>query len=49
MDLGATKYMILDRVAFDTYKVISPCNMHLSDDIVVKVIRTRSNVVIVEM
>ena len=38
MDLRATKHMALHRTTFDTYKVISPCNVRLSDDSVAKII-----------
>lgn len=32
MDLGATKHMTSYKIAFDTYKVISPRNIRLGDD-----------------
>lgn len=44
-EFGATKDMTLHRVAFDTYEIITPCNVHLGDDSVVEVIGMESNVV----
>ena len=38
----AYKHMTLCNVAFDTYEVIGPHNVHLGDNIVVKVIRMGS-------
>ena len=48
MDLGATKHIILHRAAFDTYEVISPCNVCLGADSVAKAIGVGSIVVGVE-
>ena len=36
MDSGATKHMSLHTMAFDTYKVIFPRNVHLDDISVAK-------------
>lgn len=35
MDLGASKQMALHRTAFDTYEVITLCNVHLGDNNIV--------------
>ena len=45
IDLEATKHTTSHRVAFDTYKVNSPCNVRLGDDSVAKAIRIGSIVV----
>jgi hypothetical protein len=48
MDPRATKHMTLHRAAFDTYKVISPHNVHLDDNSVAKAIGRGSIVVEIE-
>jgi transposase InsO family protein len=45
MDSGATKHMTPHRVAFNTYEVISPRNVHLGDDSVVDAVGVGSIVV----
>lgn len=44
LDSGATKYVTSHKASFDTYEVIAPCDVHLSD-CVVKTIRIGSIVV----
>lgn len=48
MDLWVIKYMIFYGVSFDTYEVISPCNVHLGDYSIAKMIWMGSIVVEVE-
>jgi hypothetical protein len=48
MDSGARKHIILHRVVFDTYEVISPYNIRLGDDSMAEVIGMGSIVVGVE-
>ena len=45
MDSGATKHMTPHRVAFHTYEVISPRNVHLGDDSIVDAIGVGSIIV----
>ena len=35
MNSGTSKYMISHKDAFDTYEIITPCNVHLDDNRVV--------------
>jgi hypothetical protein len=49
MDLGAIKHMTSYRVAYNTYEVISQCNMRLVDDNMTKTIRMGSVVVVLEI
>lgn len=49
MDLEATKYITLYRVAFDTYEVISLGNVRLGDNSIAKAIRMVSIIVGVQM
>jgi hypothetical protein len=44
MDLRTPKWIILHRVAFNTFKVIIPHNMRLGDDSMAKAIGWRSTV-----
>ena len=48
MNSGATKHMTSYKVTFDTYKVISSCNVHLSGERVVEVIRMESTIMRIE-
>lgn len=45
IDLGAIKYVISHRTAFNTSKIIDPCNVYLEDDCVVKAIGMGSIIV----
>ena len=38
MDSCASKHSTLHKVVFDTYEVITPCNVHLDDNSVVQTI-----------
>ena len=49
MDSGARKHITLYRAVFDTYEVISPCNICLGDDSVAKAIKMGSIMVGVEI
>ena len=42
MNLGATKHTTLYNAVFDTYGVITPRNVHMGDDNIIKTIEMRS-------
>ena len=45
MDLGASKHMTSHKATFDTYELITPCNVHFGDNSVIQTIGIRSIVV----
>lgn len=49
MDSAITKHMTLHKSAFDTYEVISSCNMHFDNNSMAEAIEMGSIVIVVEI